>query len=131
MISFRCEVLKIDDLLIHASHLISDLLMNLYHQCKHSFQMLFYISECSASINALIPNNVLPLDKSGGNFCAGPLTGERSPCVGDNGGPLVINNTLVGIASWGFSPCGYMGAPSIYTNIGNYVSWISLYVTDS
>lgn len=79
----------------------------------------------------LIPNNSLPLDKSGGNFCTGPLSGGVALCLGDNGGPLVIDyNTLLGVASWGFSPCALKGAPNIFTNIGYYTSWISQYVTD-
>ncbi|XP_066587682.1 transmembrane protease serine 9-like [Prorops nasuta] len=63
------------------------------------------------------------------NVCTGPLTGGLSACNGDSGGPLITiksnNETeLVGIVSWGITPCGTPGAPSIYTKVSSYIDWI-------
>lgn len=51
------------------------------------------------------------LDNS--NLCTGPLTGGVSACGGDAGGPVVQNHVLVGVVSWGISPCGRRNAPSV------------------
>ncbi|XP_076258234.1 trypsin-1-like [Rhynchophorus ferrugineus] len=52
-----------------------------------------------------------------------PDTGEAT-CSGDSGGPLVQNNEVVGIVSWGYSPCGYPGIPSVLTKVSVFVDWI-------
>ncbi|XP_059057172.1 lectizyme-like [Achroia grisella] len=31
---------------------------------------------------------------------------------------------LIGITSWGISPCGEVGAPTVYTNVSNYIGFI-------
>lgn len=46
---------------------------------------------------------------------------------GDSGGPLISNEekpVLTGIVSWGIIPCGTRGAPSVYTGVSNYNTWI-------
>lgn len=64
------------------------------------------------------------------NICTGPLIeGGVGFCTGDSGGPLVQQNEegtyeLVGIASWGFSPCGSINAPSVFTRVSAYNAWI-------
>ncbi|XP_041971596.1 phenoloxidase-activating enzyme-like isoform X1 [Aricia agestis] len=61
-------------------------------------------------------------------LCAGGET-DKDTCVGDSGGPLMYssNNTyyLVGIVSYGSVHCGTKGQPGIYTNVHNYLKWIS------
>ncbi|XP_052757566.1 mite allergen Der f 3-like [Galleria mellonella] len=32
---------------------------------------------------------------------------------------------LIGITSWGISPCGEAGAPTVYTNVSNYIGFIN------
>lgn len=64
------------------------------------------------------------------NMCTGPMIeGGVGFCEGDSGSPLVQQNEegayeLVGIASWGFSPCGSINAPSVYTRVSAYNAWI-------
>lgn len=44
-------------------------------------------------------------------------------CIGDSGGALCYNNTLIGILSWSVR-CNE-GYPSVFTRIYPYVKWIS------
>ncbi|KAK2581749.1 hypothetical protein KPH14_002228 [Odynerus spinipes] len=64
------------------------------------------------------------------NICTGPLDGSLSACKGDSGGPLVSLNAfgqaeVIGIVSWGLFPCGGLNAPSVYTRVSAYTTWIS------
>ncbi|EDW80219.2 uncharacterized protein Dwil_GK21089 [Drosophila willistoni] len=59
------------------------------------------------------------------NLCTGPLTGGVSICTSDSGGPLVQNNVLIGIVSWGKLPCGQANSPSVYVQVSSFISWIS------
>ena len=56
-----------------------------------------------------------------GNICAWP---QR--CDTDTGGPLICNNTLLGIHNWGTlsndEKCLWI--PSVYTSIPHYGNWI-------
>lgn len=55
--------------------------------------------------------------------CALTRAGEGA-CHGDSGGPLVsLNNTLVGLVSWG-TPCG-RGYPDVYTKVYSFLDWIN------
>lgn len=42
---------------------------------------------------------------------------------GDSGSPLVLNNQLIGVMSWG-DPSG-VGKPDQYTRITSYLDWIT------
>lgn len=68
----------------------------------------------------LVPANLL----RDSNLCTGPLTGGISSCGGDSGGPLTQNRQLIGVVSWGVSPCGSRNAPSVYTRTSAYIDWI-------
>ncbi|GJQ74997.1 hypothetical protein Trydic_g9291 [Trypoxylus dichotomus] len=59
------------------------------------------------------------------NICTGPLRGGISACSGDSGGPLAKDGQLIGIVSWGVTPCGSVGAPSVYTRVSSFADWIS------
>lgn len=39
-----------------------------------------------------------------------------------------IMPTVVGVISWGFVPCGTRGAPTIYSNVSNYMEFITKYL---
>ncbi|XP_018324128.1 trypsin-7-like [Agrilus planipennis] len=49
-------------------------------------------------------------------LCAGYDEGGKDACTGDSGGPMVVNNTLIGIISWG-RDCAQENNPGVYTNV--------------
>lgn len=44
-------------------------------------------------------------------------------CDGDSGGPLLLNNELYGIVSWG-TGCGNPSQPGVYTRAASYQEWL-------
>ncbi|XP_067633177.1 trypsin theta-like [Eurosta solidaginis] len=52
------------------------------------------------------------------------LAESSEACGGESGSPLVSNNQLVGLVSWGYA-CSNKGNPAIYTNIAAVKSWIA------
>lgn len=61
-----------------------------------------------------------------GTICAYSGRVGAGLCSGDSGGPLIYNNTLIGIASW-VVPCG-LGFPDGFTRISEYASWIEKHI---
>ncbi|RWS19965.1 coagulation factor VII-like protein, partial [Leptotrombidium deliense] len=61
-------------------------------------------------------------------FCAGDSERKVDTCKGDSGGPIVKrighNYFVAGIVSFGYK-CGSKIYNGIYTNVSNYVLWIS------
>lgn len=37
---------------------------------------------------------------------------------------------VIGVVSWGVSPCGEVGAPTVYTNVTTYLDFINYYIRD-
>jgi Trypsin len=70
--------------------------------------------ECSA----LFDGDLLPKE-----ICAGTAQNLMDACNADEGGALVYDGTLVGIATWG-NTCGVVGEPGRYTNAASYTDWI-------
>ncbi|XP_023941053.1 CLIP domain-containing serine protease HP8 [Bicyclus anynana] len=61
-------------------------------------------------------------------ICAGGRNNKDS-CGGDSGGPLMGQFggrgwTVLGVVSFGPSPCGMLGWPGVYTRVPAYVDWI-------
>ncbi|CAH2086012.1 unnamed protein product [Euphydryas editha] len=62
-------------------------------------------------------------------LCAGGSEGQDS-CRGDSGGPLMgqvssmENWMVIGIVSYGPTPCGLYGWPVVYTRVTAFVDWI-------
>ncbi|XP_050330367.1 putative trypsin-6 [Bactrocera neohumeralis] len=57
-------------------------------------------------------------------LCAGvPEDPERDSCAGDSGGPLICDEQVVGIVSFGIG-CGTPGYPGFYTNVYRYLDWV-------
>ncbi|KAB7500707.1 Trypsin-1 [Armadillidium nasatum] len=54
-------------------------------------------------------------------LCAG--SEGKDSCECDNGGPLICENYLAGIVSWGYY-CGLSGYPGVYTEVSYYIDWI-------
>ncbi|XP_006868194.1 PREDICTED: kallikrein-10 [Chrysochloris asiatica] len=70
--------------------------------------------ECNVFYPGVVTNNMI---------CAG-LDHGQDPCQSDSGGPLVCDETLQGILSWGVYPCGSAQHPAVFTQICKYVPWI-------
>lgn len=58
-------------------------------------------------------------------ICARGFNGA-SACDGDEGGPLVARNVLIGITSWRNvnALCGHPEYPEVYTKVSKFVRWI-------
>uniref|UniRef100_A0A2H8TV73 Proclotting enzyme n=1 Tax=Melanaphis sacchari TaxID=742174 RepID=A0A2H8TV73_9HEMI len=68
------------------------------------------------------------------NLCAASYEGGKDSCLGDSGGPLLMQRhdgrwTNVGIVSWGIS-CGELGIPGVYTKVTSYLKWIAVNAQD-
>nr|XP_050854493.1 trypsin-7-like [Vespula vulgaris] len=53
-------------------------------------------------------------------FCV--IANNHKPCVGDSGAPAIINNTLIGVASWS-EACGF-SYPTAYASLSYVIDWI-------
>ncbi|XP_076987133.1 kallikrein-10 [Tamandua tetradactyla] len=71
-------------------------------------------NECEVFYPGVITKNMM---------CAG-LDQGQDPCQSDSGGPLICDETLQGIHSWGAYPCGSVQHPAVYTQICRYIQWI-------
>ncbi|EDW03281.1 lectizyme [Drosophila grimshawi] len=69
------------------------------------------------------------------NICTYTAGTTDGACNGDSGGPLVTKKSdgsyeLVGIVSWGYTPCATTKYPSAYTSTGAHASWIKEHIND-
>ncbi|XP_010349436.2 kallikrein-10 isoform X2 [Saimiri boliviensis] len=71
--------------------------------------------ECEVFYPGVVTSNMI---------CAG-LDQGQDPCQSDSGGPLVCDETLQGVLSWGVYPCGSAQHPAVYTQICKYTPWIN------
>ncbi|XP_070502514.1 chymotrypsin-1-like isoform X2 [Chironomus tepperi] len=58
------------------------------------------------------------------NICGGVEGGWQGQCIGDSGGPLLVNGVQVGIVSWSVKTCTTPPYPGVYTSVGHYIDWI-------
>ncbi|XP_064071889.1 trypsin, alkaline B-like [Vanessa tameamea] len=56
-------------------------------------------------------------------LCAGPREANNGVCTRDSGGPLVHNNAIVGVVSFG-KDCGLPQFPAVFTRVSKYTDWI-------
>ncbi|XP_046988941.1 lectizyme-like [Schistocerca americana] len=56
---------------------------------------------------------------------AGQCAVDSGYYIGDPGSPLVQNNEVIGVVSWGIDPCGYQGAPSVYTRVSAHIDFLN------
>ncbi|GLW58035.1 serine protease [Kitasatospora phosalacinea] len=61
-------------------------------------------------------------------LCAADPKGHMDACNGDSGGPLLQDNTLVGVISWGLG-CASPGKPGVYTDVAKFRTWIDTTIT--
>lgn len=85
---------------------------------------LLNYEDCKQHLEKLT-GNAKPLISS--NICSGETSKHSysSACSGDSGGPLIQNGELIGIVSWGLTPCGVDGAPVIYVKLYDYLDFIN------
>ncbi|KAG8222286.1 hypothetical protein J437_LFUL003267 [Ladona fulva] len=57
------------------------------------------------------------------HICAGGEEEGKGSCNGDSGGPLYVDNKVVGIVSWG-QLCAVKGYPTVFTKVAEYIDWI-------
>lgn len=58
-------------------------------------------------------------------LCAGRLdNGGVGTCRRDSGGPLIHNNVIVGVNSFGPWTCGDGFRPEVYARVSRFASWI-------
>jgi len=92
---------------------------NLYpNDLREALTPILDFNKCNSNYDGEMTSNML---------CAGYFISTRDSCDGDSGGPLIIDNTLTGIISWGYN-CAEDGYPGVYTKVQNYKSWISTYI---
>ncbi|HIP76761.1 MAG TPA: serine protease [Psychromonas hadalis] len=53
---------------------------------------------------------------------SGESLGGKDACAGDSGGPLIVNEKLMGIVSWG-EGCAIVGKAGVYTRTSEYGIW--------
>ncbi|XP_038209475.1 chymotrypsin-2-like [Zerene cesonia] len=56
-------------------------------------------------------------------ICAQDSPGHAT-CRGDSGGPLIANNEIIGIVSYGFKPCA-RDYPDVFVKVYAYIDWIT------
>ncbi|XP_074037883.1 trypsin Blo t 3 [Leptinotarsa decemlineata] len=49
--------------------------------------------------------------------------GGKDSCVGDSGGPAVVDDVLFGVVSWGIG-CADAQYPGVYTSVPKFLEWI-------
>ncbi|CAH1986104.1 unnamed protein product [Acanthoscelides obtectus] len=57
------------------------------------------------------------------DFCISGRRRDKS-CMGDSGGPVLLNGEQVGIISYGHSYCD-IGMPAVCVNVAKYLTWIT------
>lgn len=61
-----------------------------------------------------------------GTLCAYSGRLEYGICKGDSGSPLVVDEEVIGVASWS-TKCA-RGVPDGFTRVSEYVSWIEKHI---
>ncbi|XP_048038900.1 mast cell protease 4-like [Megalobrama amblycephala] len=85
-------------------------------------------SDCLMEANVKIMDNATCKKKWGKSYSVSQMMcahGHGGSCKEDSGGPLVCNNTAVGVTSFGDPlQCNSPKYPNVYTKISKYIKWI-------
>lgn len=83
-------------------------------ECRKQFEKLYYENHDQwQNVMGTLHGNAI---------CTANRIGTGA-CLGDSGGPLVVNGILIGILSSSVG-CA-QGYPVIYTNVYDYLTWIT------
>ncbi|XP_018800070.1 PREDICTED: trypsin 3A1-like [Bactrocera latifrons] len=74
-------------------------------------------------INQTVCNEQLEGSVTDRMLCAGYAEGGIDACQMDSGGPLVVDEKLVGIVSWGVG-CARPNRPGVYTRVSQLIDWV-------
>lgn len=86
------------------------------NRVKSISQKLFSAWDCQKVYNILTYAEIDTF------FCASIAKG--GPCGGDSGGPVVLDNKLVGIDFYGTKNCDEPNSVQVYANVTSYYDWI-------
>lgn len=80
-------------------------------------------STCNAGMQSVLGEDAFV---EGHMVCAGTKAtgtdaGTTTACNGDSGGPLIVNDRIVGVVSWGVEDCVKKGAYSVFSKVSTYV----------
>nr|WP_247686889.1 serine protease [Pseudoalteromonas luteoviolacea] len=86
-----------------------------------------------------VPNDICnDIDHHNGSIsdtmmCAGVPEGDKSPCHGDSGGPLMVDRNgkwvQVGVVSWGVG-CGAPNRPGVFADVSSLLLWTHINAFD-
>ncbi|XP_050504721.1 trypsin-1-like [Diabrotica virgifera virgifera] len=79
-------------------------------------------NDCMAKLKAEVGEDLPEYNNTA--VCTGPYTGGIGPCYGDSGSPLIQDDVVVGLVSWGSNPCAFPGALAVYTKVSSFIDWI-------
>uniref|UniRef100_W8CCS2 Trypsin-3 n=1 Tax=Ceratitis capitata TaxID=7213 RepID=W8CCS2_CERCA len=71
-------------------------------------------AECNKQLEGSVTDRMI---------CAGYAEGGIDACQMDSGGPLVVDEKLVGIVSWGVG-CARPNRPGVYTRVAELIPWV-------
>lgn len=74
-------------------------------------------------VNQAVCNEQLEGSVTDRMLCAGYARGGIDACQMDSGGPLVVDEKLVGIVSWGVG-CARPNKPGVYTRVSELIDWV-------
>lgn len=87
----------------------------------------FILLDCKKAIKSFVLNVDGTLYDS--NICT--LSKAATTSLGDVGGPLSQNGTVIGTVSWYISPTSLEGGPNVFTKLSNFIDWIEKTIAEN
>ena len=63
-----------------------------------------------------------------GQICTWSKDTKKGVCHGDSGGPLTMNDKLVGIVSWGYPECAHKSYPQVFQQVSYFYDWVQKHI---